>query len=64
MLYTHTTDLFPALTPYTSGQLDVGDGHLIYWEECGNPEGVPILFLHGGPGAGTSSIHRRFFDPA
>ncbi|WP_028879337.1 prolyl aminopeptidase [Terasakiella pusilla] len=64
MPYTHTTDLFPALTPYTSGQLDVGDGHLIYWEECGNPEGVPILFLHGGPGAGTSSIHRRFFDPA
>ncbi|MDV7341110.1 prolyl aminopeptidase [Terasakiella sp. A23] len=63
MPYTRGTDLFPALTPYDSGMLDVGDGHNIYWEECGNPNGVPIVFLHGGPGAGASSIHRRFFDP-
>lgn len=63
MPYTPIKDLFPALTPYASGMLDVGDGHTIYWEECGNPDGVPILFLHGGPGAGASSIHRRFFDP-
>ncbi|NVK19513.1 MAG: prolyl aminopeptidase [Methylocystaceae bacterium] len=63
MPYTPIKDLFPALTPYESGMLDVGDGHTIYWEECGNPDGMPMLFLHGGPGAGASSIHRRFFDP-
>jgi proline iminopeptidase len=41
----------------------VGDLHTLYWEECGNPEGTPVLFLHGGPGAGCSPEHRRFFDP-
>jgi proline iminopeptidase len=41
----------------------VDDVHTIYWEECGNPTGVPVLFLHGGPGAGCSPEHRRFFDP-
>jgi proline iminopeptidase len=56
-------DLYPAITPFNSGQLDVGDGHSVYWEECGNPDGQPILFLHGGPGACCSPIHRRFFDP-
>ncbi len=63
MPFTHEADLFPALSPHQSGMLYVGDGHNIYWEECGNPQGQPILFLHGGPGAGCSSIHRRFFDP-
>jgi len=63
MPFTRGSDLFPSITPYESGMLDVGDGHSIYWEECGNPEGMPILFLHGGPGAGCSAIHRRFFDP-
>jgi len=63
MPFTHGSDLFPAISPHASGMLDVGDGHSIYWEECGNPEGQPILFLHGGPGAGCAPVHRRFFDP-
>ncbi|MEK9832732.1 MAG: prolyl aminopeptidase [Rhodospirillaceae bacterium] len=57
------TDLFPALECRESGMLHLGGGHAMYWEECGNPDGVPILFLHGGPGAGTMGVHRRFFDP-
>ena len=54
---------FPAIEPYDSGMLDVGDGHRVYWECCGNPNGRPALFLHGGPGAGCSTNQRRFFDP-
>ncbi len=57
------TDLFPPSEPYGHGVLDVGDGHRIYWQQSGNPNGVPALFLHGGPGAGASPVHRRFFDP-
>src|SRR3954469_21063345 len=56
-------DRFPPIEPYTSGMLDVGDGHQIYWECCGNPVGKPALLLHGGPGSGCSSGQRRFFDP-
>lgn len=56
-------DLYPALSPYASGFLPVDDTHNIYWEQSGNPEGVPIVFLHGGPGGGSSPTHRRFFDP-
>ncbi len=56
--------LFPEIQPYRSGHLAVDNGHSLYWEECGNPEGVPVLFLHGGPGAGLSPTHRRFFDPS
>lgn len=56
--------LYPEVEPYASGMLDVGDGHSLYWEECGNPEGKPALFVHGGPGGGCSPTHRRFFDPA
>jgi proline iminopeptidase len=55
--------LFPPVTPLRSGMLAVDDLHTIYWEEVGNPQGIPVLFLHGGPGAGTSPQHRRFFDP-
>ena len=44
--------------------LEVGDGNQLYWEECGNPAGKPVVFLHGGPGAGSSADHRRVFDPA
>lgn len=55
--------LFPAIAPNHSGRLAVDDVHSLYWEESGNPEGVPVLFLHGGPGGGTSPAHRRFFDP-
>jgi proline iminopeptidase len=43
--------------------LDVGDGHLVYWEACGNPNGKPAVFLHGGPGGGSTPEHRRLFDP-
>jgi len=57
------TDLFPPLEVRDSGMLDLDGAHSMYWEECGNSDGVPVLFLHGGPGAGTIEIHRRFFDP-
>lgn len=56
-------DLYPSIEPYRAGRLPVDDIHTLYWEECGNPLGVPVLFLHGGPGAGCSPEHRRFFDP-
>ena len=56
--------LYPPIEPYEQGHLDVGDGHVIYWELCGNPRGKPAVFLHGGPGAGCSVTHRRLFDPA
>jgi proline iminopeptidase len=58
------TELYPAIEPYASGMLSVDATHAIYWEQSGNPAGVPVLFLHGGPGAGASPTHRRFFDPA
>ncbi|MGE3623805.1 MAG: prolyl aminopeptidase [Bdellovibrionales bacterium] len=57
-------DLFPPLEPYTRGMLNAGDIHTLYWEECGDPNGVPVVFLHGGPGAGATPAHRRFFDPS
>ena len=56
--------LYPPIEPNRSGHLDVGDGHDLYWEQCGNPDGKPVVFLHGGPGAGCSPDHRRQFDPA
>jgi proline iminopeptidase len=55
--------LYPSLRPYSSGFLAVDDTHTIYWEQSGNPDGVPIVLLHGGPGAGATPEHRRFFDP-
>jgi proline iminopeptidase len=55
--------LYPPLEPFDSGMLDVGDGHRIYWERCGNPQGKPALFLHGGPGSGCTVAHRSLFDP-
>lgn len=57
-------DLYPDIEPYQHGMLDVGDGHMIYWEQCGNPAGKPALVLHGGPGSGCSPGARRYFDPA
>jgi proline iminopeptidase len=57
------TALYPEIEPFRSGHLPVGDGHRIYWESCGNPSGLPIVFLHGGPGGGAKPGHRRFFDP-
>ncbi len=56
--------LYPAVEPYDSGMLDVGDGHQVYWETSGNPDGKPVVFLHGGPGGGSDPKHRRLFDPA
>jgi len=55
--------LYPALEPYRTGCLAVEAPHELYIEECGNPDGLPVLFLHGGPGAGCLPYHRRFFDP-
>jgi proline iminopeptidase len=56
-------DLFPEIGPYETGYLPLGDEHVMYWEQVGNPRGKPVLFLHGGPGAGAGAVHRRFFDP-
>lgn len=58
------TLMFPPIEPHRHGMLAVDDLHTLYWEESGNPDGQPVLFLHGGPGGGTSPTHRRFFDPA
>lgn len=55
---------FPAIEPFDRGLLNVGDGHRVYWECCGNPAGKPALYLHGGPGVGCSAGQRRFFDPS
>ncbi len=56
-------DLFPEIGPYETGYLPLSAGHVMYWEQVGNPRGMPVLFLHGGPGAGAGAVHRRFFDP-
>ncbi len=58
------SDLYPEIEAYATGRLSVGAPHVLYWEQSGNPEGAPVLFLHGGPGAGATPGHRRFFDPA
>lgn len=58
------TGLYPEIEPHAHGMLPVGDGNELYWEESGNPEGKPVVFLHGGPGGGSSPRHRRQFDPA
>ena len=57
-------DLFPEIGPYETGYMPLTDGHVMYWEQVGNPRGTPVLFLHGGPGAGAGTVHRRFFDPS
>ncbi len=56
------TNLYAPVTPFNTGFLKRG-GHSIYYEECGSREGVPVLFVHGGPGAGCAPTHRRLFDP-
>jgi proline iminopeptidase len=55
---------FPSITPFETGTLPVDNVHDLYWEQCGNPQGDPVLFLHGGPGAGCSEQDRCFFDPS
>ncbi len=57
-------DLYPKIEPFEDGMLDVGEGHRLYWEVCGNPQGMPAVVLHGGPGSGCTADVRRFFDPA
>ncbi|CAM6115901.1 unnamed protein product [Calypogeia fissa] len=57
------TDLYPYIDANQTGFFEVSDIHTLYWEESGNPAGQPVIFLHGGPGAGTSGSNRRFFDP-
>lgn len=54
---------YPLAEMIAFGHLDVGDGHRIYWETAGNPRGIPVVYIHGGPGAGCGPSHRRFFDP-
>lgn len=56
--------LYPPLDPHASGFLPEADGHRVRYEVSGNPAGVPVLFLHGGPGSSTKPDHRRYFDPA
>jgi proline iminopeptidase len=56
-------ELFPEIGTRTSGLLRLDPVHSMYWEESGNPAGIPVVFLHGGPGAGSTPRHRRFFDP-
>ncbi|WP_341647435.1 prolyl aminopeptidase [Thauera humireducens] len=55
--------MFPPLEPFDTGMLEAGDGHRLYYEQCGNPDGLPVVFLHGGPGSGCSPQHRRLLDP-
>ena len=57
-------ELYAPIEPYTEGFLEVGDGHRVHYEVCGNPAGTPVVFVHGGPGGGCDPKVRRFFDPA
>ncbi len=56
--------LYPEIEPFNTGKIEVDDRHTLYYEECGNPEGKPVVILHGGPGGGCSAKMRRFHDPA
>jgi proline iminopeptidase len=58
-----TSGLFPPIDPWSSGRLAVDQRHTLYWEQCGKPDGVAVLFLHGGPGSHCNPAHRRYFDP-
>jgi proline iminopeptidase len=60
---TKISELYPIVKPFATHTLDVGDGQRLYVEECGRPDGIPAVFLHGGPGAGCEPAHRGFFDP-
>jgi proline iminopeptidase len=56
--------LYAPIDPFDQQMLDVGDGHRIYFEQCGNPDGIPVVVFHGGPGGGCSPMMRRYFNPA
>ena len=55
--------LYPPVEPFDQRQMDVGDGHIVYYEQSGNPDGLPVIVVHGGPGGGCSPAMRRYFDP-
>ena len=55
--------MYPDVAPYDQGLFRAGDGNAIYWECCGNPNGIPVVYIHGGPGSGSTVAARRFFDP-
>ncbi len=61
---TELRTFYPPIEPYETGKLDVGDGHMLYYERSGTPGAKPAVFLHGGPGGGISARHRQLFDPA
>lgn len=56
--------LYPPIDPFDQGMMSVGQGHRVYYEQCGNPDGIPVVVLHGGPGGGCSPSMRRYFDPS
>ena len=56
-------DMFPPIDPRRTGMLPVDDLHTLYWEESGNPDGIPVVYVHGGPGGGSSPEKRQWFDP-
>ncbi|MEO0829570.1 MAG: prolyl aminopeptidase, partial [Pseudomonadota bacterium] len=56
--------LYPSIDPFDQRMIDVGDGHRVYVEQCGDPNGLPVIVLHGGPGGGCSPAMRRYFDPS
>ncbi len=56
--------LYPHIEAFETSRLRLDDRHVMYWEQSGRRDGVPVLFLHGGPGAGAIPVHRRFFDPS
>lgn len=60
----HESPLYPESTPRVAGMLPLDGLHTMYWEECGSADGVPLLFIHGGPGGGSLPHHRRFYDPS
>ncbi len=62
-MHTERRSLYPEIEPYDSGTLKVSDVHALHYEQCGNPQGKPVVFLHGGPGGGCTPKCRRFFDP-
>jgi proline iminopeptidase len=55
---------YPEIEPFRIGKLDVGDGHVLHFEECGNPDGKPVVMIHGGPGGGSNTFMRRLHDPS
>ena len=57
-------ELYPPIEPYATGRLQVSDVHELYYEQCGNPGGVPVVVLHGGPGGGSVPFYRQYHDPA